>query len=280
MKKTILVLGGTGLLGKPVSRSLNAAGFQVRIMTRDRQKARDLFDDSFQIVTGDMLDENDLTTALEGCYGVHISLPDAVEQQAAELVARIAPRHGVKRITYISGASVAEERRWFPMVDRKFRAEAAIRAAGIPYTILCPTWLMESLPLFVVDGRASTLGKQPTPYHWLAADDLGQMVSAAYQQETSDSKRIIVFGPEAILMKEALGRYCAAMHPEIKQVSAMPFWLARILATLTRNSALKSATAMMAYFEKVGEGNARSEMNGALGQPSTTLDQWLENRKA
>jgi uncharacterized protein YbjT (DUF2867 family) len=267
-------------LGQPVSRSLNAAGFQVRIMTRDHQKARDLFDDSFQIVAGDMLDESDLTTALEGCYGVHISLPDAVEQQATEQIARIAPQHGVKRITYISGASVSEGTRWFPMVDAKFRAEAAIRKAGIPYTILCPTWLMESLPLFVVDGRASTLGKQPTPYHWLAADDLGQMVSTAYQQETGASKRVIVFGPEAILMKEALGRYCAMFHPEIKQVSTTPFWLVRILATLTRDSALKSATAMMAYFEKVGESIARPEADGDLGKPTTTLDQWLEIRKA
>lgn len=163
MNKTILVLGGTGLLGLPVSQRLNKAGFQVRILTRDRQKAQALLDDSFQVVEGDIFDASCLDIALDGCYGVHISLPGEVEQPAAERIAQAAPRHGVKRITYISGASVAEERRWFAMVDRKFRAEAAIQASGVPYTIFCPTWLMESLPLFVVQGRASVLGKQPTP---------------------------------------------------------------------------------------------------------------------
>jgi len=279
MNTTILVLGGTGLLGLPVSHGLNKAGFQVRILTRDRQKAQALLDDSFQVVEGDPLDANCLDNALKGCYGVHISLPGEVEQPTAERIARAAPRHGVKRITYISGASVAEERRWFAMVDRKFRAEAAIQASGVPYTIFGPTWQMESLPLFVVQGRASVLGKQPTPYHWVAADDLAQMVSAAYQQAAGESGRVIVFGPEAISMHDALRRYCAMFHPEIKHVSTMPFWLVKLLATLTRNSELKSVGEMMAYFEKVGEGNAQPKVNDVFGKPTTTLDQWLASRQ-
>ena len=45
----------------------------------------------------------------------------------AETVAQVAARHGVERISYISGATVAEENRWFPMANRKFLAEQAIR---------------------------------------------------------------------------------------------------------------------------------------------------------
>jgi nucleoside-diphosphate-sugar epimerase len=52
MKKIILVIGGTGMLGQPVSLCLKEAGFQVRMMTRDRQKASKIFDDSFEIFAG------------------------------------------------------------------------------------------------------------------------------------------------------------------------------------------------------------------------------------
>lgn len=38
MQKTIVVIGGTGMLGQPVARRLEDDGFGVRIMTRDRQK--------------------------------------------------------------------------------------------------------------------------------------------------------------------------------------------------------------------------------------------------
>ena len=159
MQKIILVLGATGTLGKPVSCALKEAGFRVRIMTRDLQKARKVFDNSFEMVAGDPMDPACLEEALDGCYGVHISLPTEVEQQVAELVAKLAPSHGIERITYISGATVAEEHRWFPMIDRKFLAEKAIQESGIPYTIFAPTWVMDGLPMFVNQGKAFVIGK-------------------------------------------------------------------------------------------------------------------------
>jgi uncharacterized protein YbjT (DUF2867 family) len=280
MEKTILVIGGTGMLGQPVARSLNEAGFGVRIMTRDRQKAQQLFDDSFEIVAGDPADTCRLEEALDGCYGVHISLPTAVEQQVAEMVAKVAAGHSVERISYISGATVAEEHRWFPDINRKFLAEQAIRASSIPYTIFCPTWFMESLPLFVMQGRASVLGKQPCPYHWVAAADYAQMVAKAYGLATAANRRFIVHGPEAIRMYEALQRYCAVFHPDITQVSTMPLWLVKLLATITRNHELQTAGELMAYFDRVGEGSNRPDANDVLGAPATTLVSWLERRKA
>ena len=183
MQKTILIIGGTGMLGQPVARLLKQSGFGVRIMTRDLQKAQRMFDNSFEIFAGDPTDINCVEEALDRCYGVHISLPSEVEQQVAETVAKVAPRHGVERISYISGATVAEEHRWVPIANRKFLAEQAIRASGIPYTIFCPTWVMEILPMFVNQGRAAVFGKQPYPYHWVAADDVARMVSTAYLSE-------------------------------------------------------------------------------------------------
>jgi uncharacterized protein YbjT (DUF2867 family) len=248
-------------------------------MTRDLQKARKKFGNAFEMVAGNPMDTSCLEEALHGCSGVHISLPAGVEQQVAVIVAKVAYRHGVERISYISGATVAEENRWSPMIDRKFLAEKAIREAGIPYTIFCPTWVMESLPLFVNQGRASVFGKQPYPYRWVAADDLARMVSTAYGLESAANQRIFVYGPQAIRMQEALVRYCAVFHPDIMSVSTMPFWLVKLLAAITGNQKLKGAGELMAYFEKVGERNSSAKGNGFLGMPSITLDQWLEMRK-
>ena len=134
--------------------------------------------------------------------------------------------------------------------------------------------------MFVVQGRASVLGKQPCPYHWVAADDLACMVATAYGRVEAANKRFIVHGPEAIQVHEALRRYCAVFHPDIKQVSTMPIWLVKILATISGNQDLKFAGEMMSYFEKVGEPSSPAETNGVLGMPAMTLDQWLQARKA
>lgn len=279
MKKTILVIGGTGMLGQPVSLALKEAGFEVRIMTRDQIKANRIFGNSFEIFTEDPIDIMSLKAAMQGCSGVHISLPTEVEQQVAENVAHASARLGIEHITYISGATVAEKNRWFSMVNRKYLAEKALRGTDVPCTILCPTWVMQGLAMFVNQGKAAVFGKQLTPYHWVAAEDIARMVSKAYEIGAEATGRFIVHGPEAIDMREALRHYCAVFHPEIKDVTSMPFWMVKVLVAFTGNHGLKGAGELMSYFEKIGEGDLKPQESCIIGKPTITLDRWLQERK-
>lgn len=280
MELTILVLGGTGMLGAPVARRLMADGFRVRLLVRSAERARALFGDALQVVEGDVADCASLETALAGCDGVHISVGGAVDYVSAENVATLAPSLGVKRVSYVSGSTVSTQNGWFPMVQQKLMAEQVIRNCGVPYTIFCPTWPMEQLPRFVRDGRATLLGDLPLPFHWFAADDFAAMVSAAFQREDAANKRFTIHGPQAILMKDALERYCAVIHPEIKRVSVLPLIVANTMAIATGNDDLKFAAELMAYFKKSAEVGDPSEANQILGAPATTLDAWIAQRAA
>jgi uncharacterized protein YbjT (DUF2867 family) len=276
MKKRILVLGGTGMLGKPTAYQLKADGFQVRILARDVEKSKAIFGDAFEIVSGDVTDLASLEKAMAGCNGVHISVGGPVDQLSAEHVAALAPKLGVERITYISGATVAEQNRWFPMVAQKLAAEKAIRKNGVPYTIFCPTWPMEQIIRFARGGKPSLIGKQPLPVHFFAAKDLAGMISKAYQLDEAKNKRFYVYGPEAMTMKTALERYCAKFHPEVEKISVMPIWLAKLMGTLTGNEMLKFASGLMGYFDKTPETGDPSEANQLLGAPATSLNAWME----
>ena len=99
--RKILVIGGTGMLGTPVARRLRQDGFDVRIMTRDAAKAHKMFDDAFEIVSGDAQSAGDLETALDGCHGVHINLRGEAELLGAKQVALIAPKMDIQRISTI-----------------------------------------------------------------------------------------------------------------------------------------------------------------------------------
>jgi uncharacterized protein YbjT (DUF2867 family) len=278
--KKLLVLGGTGMLGGPVARRLRADGFEVRLLARDPEKARTVLGDSFEIAAGDVTDLGSLERGLIGCQGVHISVGGPVDRLSAENVAALAPRLGLERITYISGATAAEENRWFPMTAQKLEAERAIRECGVPYTLFCPTWPMEQLPRLARGGEPLLIGDRPIAYHWFAADDLGRMVSTAYQLEEAANRRFLVHGPEAMTMKEAMERYCQAFHPEIESVSVMPVVTARAVARSTGNQMLGFFAELMAYFDQVGELGDPAEANRLLGAPTTTLDAWIEHRQA
>lgn len=280
MSKRILVLGGTGLLGSFVARQLQADGFQVRIMARDLDKAQGMFGEEFELLAGDVSDLQSLKEAMTGCQGVHISVGGPVDQVSAANVAALAPQLGVEQITYVSGSTVAEENSWFPMTAQKLAAETAVRESGVPYTIFCPTWPMEQLPRFIVNGQATLVGDKPMPWRWFAAADYGRMMCNAHQSDEALGKRLYVHGPESITMKEALERYCQAFHPEIQAVMVMPIEMARSVAESSGNMMLKFFAELMAYFQQVGEPGDPAEANDLLGAPTVTLDDWIAQQQA
>jgi len=213
---------------------------------------------------------------------VHINLtPPAVEELGVENVLSVAFKKEIKRITYVSADNVVEKYvEWFPPFKHKLHSEKLIRESGISYTIFSPTSSMEALPMFVMGGKAGVLGKQSKPYHWFAGDDLGRMVSTAYQLQEAVNKKFFIHGPEGILLHEALGRYCSLFHPEIKKISTMPYWLVNFIATITNNKKMRFASKLLAYCEKTGEYGDPREANSILGGPKITLDAWLAAKKA
>ena len=278
MRERILVIGGTGMLGGFVARQLAEAGFQVRVMVRDLENAKGQFGEGFELFAGDVTDLGSLEEALDGCYGAHISVGGPADQISAENVAALAPKLGLKHVTYVSGSTVREENDWFPMTAQKLAAETAVSQCAVPYTIFCPTWPMEQLPRFVINGQATLVGDLQTPWHWFAGEDFGRMVANAYQSKTAVGKRLYVHGPEPLTMKEALERYCATFYPEIESVMVMPIDFARKTAEASGNMALGFFAELMAYFQKVGEPGDPAQANQLLGAPTTTLDAWIEQQ--
>ena len=133
IQNTILVIGGTGLVGGAVARRLQKDGYHVKIMDRNIDSADDIHDNS--VVWGDVLDKPSLEKALWGCSAIHVSLSEEIEREGVENIAAVASRFGIEKITYTSGTNVAEANAWSPIVNGKLIAEKAIMSSGIPYTI-------------------------------------------------------------------------------------------------------------------------------------------------
>jgi uncharacterized protein YbjT (DUF2867 family) len=276
MGNQILVVGGTGMLGKPVVKNLINNGFEIRVLTRSKEKARGLFDERVEIFEGNVNVPNNVSKALEGCFGVHINLSGEEELSGALNVIKTAKSKGLERITYISGTNVKIDEKNTPrIIQRKAEVEKAITESGIPYTIFRPTWFMETLGNFVKGSRAFLIGKPKVPLHFVAARDYAQMVSAAYKREEAKNKTFYVHGPEAIPFQDALEKYCNARAPFIKKIFHMPYGLMEFIAFAKRNSTLKEIIELLRFFEKAGERGNPEETNKILGKATTTLETWL-----
>ena len=270
----ILVIGASGMLAKPVVQQLDKKGFQLRLFSRNVNPS--MFINDYDIVNGDVFNPADIYKAVEGCDAIHISISGVDEKEAAEVIVEVALKKGIKRISMVSGCTVSEENRWFRFIDNKFQAEQLIINSGIPYMIFRPTWFFESLDLLVRDGKATMLGNQPHPYHWVSADDFARMVASAYSKKEAANNLFYIYGPESFLMKDLLEKYCKVLYPEIKKVSVAPIPLLKIIAILTGNRHLKEAAALFSYFQKVKEPEIAPAANDMLGKPELDFEKWLE----
>jgi uncharacterized protein YbjT (DUF2867 family) len=279
MAQRVLLIGATGLLGEPVTRGLADAGFSVRVMSRNVSRARAKFPQPFDVIEGDALKCADVEEALTGCDAVHISIDHDQEDECVTHVVTAAKAQRLKRITYVSGTTVCEENRWFPLVDRKMKSEQAILTSGIDYTIFCPGWFMEMLARFVRNGRVMVFGKPSRRWHFVSVQDFARMVVESYRRPKAVSKRFYVHGPQALTVLEALQGYCRALHPEIKTIRRMPYWLLRLIAWFSGNAELRAGVNLVSYLEKVGERGDPVEANAILGAPQLTLEQWLQTQK-
>lgn len=73
--KRILVIGSTGMLGKPVTLALINAPFEVTVFVRDISKAEKIFNNKkIKFITGSLEDKNALRKAVKNQEGIYLSL--------------------------------------------------------------------------------------------------------------------------------------------------------------------------------------------------------------
>ena len=149
----VLVAGAAGGTGREIVRELNAGGYSVRALVRDPAAARATLGDTVEYVTGDVRQRASLDAALKGVRFVISAIgasrkdpangPEFVDFQGVRNLADAAAAAKVEQLVLISSAGVTHEdhvlnRMFNNVLVWKGKGEAAVRASGVPYTIVRP----------------------------------------------------------------------------------------------------------------------------------------------
>jgi uncharacterized protein YbjT (DUF2867 family) len=131
MSAPILVTGGTGTLGSHVVPLLQAAGQDVRVLSRRSREPRN----GVEHVTGDLLTGEGIDRAVAGVSTVlHLAGGPKGDDEATGNLMRAAARVGVRHLVYISviGADTVP----LGYFRAKLGAERAVAGSGLPWTVL------------------------------------------------------------------------------------------------------------------------------------------------
>ncbi len=250
----VLVLGGTGFIGRHVAAALAARGHQVSIGTRQPARAARRLPAALracelrEVHFERLAKRSDWHVLVAGCHAVvnavGILRPrgpatyDRVHHLAPAALAGACALGG-RRLVHVSALGLSDAAR-SRFLQSKLAGERAIAASGAPYSIVRPS-LLEGEGGF---GARWLRWFARWPVHFVPADargriavldvaELGEAIAVLCEKPASaEWREVEVGGPAAPEMAEFLAALRAWHSPRPALRVLVPAWLARIVSHL------------------------------------------------
>jgi len=275
----ILVAGGTGRLGTIVVSRLLARGLDVRVLTRDRDRARHLRG-AIDIVVGDVRERasveramDDVTTVVSAVHGFagpgrvtpasvdhagNVNLVDAASATGAAVV-----------LMSVVGAAPDSPMELF---RAKYQAEQHLLASVAPWTIVRATAFIELWADILT--KAPVFGRGDNPINFVSVRDVAALVERATIDTGLRGRVLEIGGPRNMTFNELVG-LVRDVRGRPKKIRHVPRWALRAMAPLARQprAALTMDTIDMTFdamAARIGYSDLPIiEPDGALSQTPT-----------
>jgi len=243
---TVLVVGATGALGRPVVTLLRERGVAVRALNRHPEQAADLAALGAEVVQGDLVDAASLRRA---CVGVSRVLAaahgilgrgrwrsEAVDDTGHRALIGAAQAAGVRRFVYVSALGAAADHP-VDFFRTKHRIEQAVLASGLDAVVLRPSAFMEQhVHLFngaavLKKGKASLIGAGSKPRNFVRAADVAPLAVRALLDDPPPMRVLDIGGHGHFSNAEIAALYAreAGLEP---RASHLPAGVARVIGRL------------------------------------------------
>jgi len=277
-----LITGATGDIGSRVVEHLLKRNIRPRVLVRNQAKALSLFGERVDIFVGDLAEPDSIRDALKGVETMYLVNVGPEIPRRDETSAALAKEAGVKRIVKLSSLDVKHGLAigaWHEM------GEAAIRAAGIPFTFVRPSGFMSNLLAWahsiktekIVRSSAAN-GRRP----FIHSDDIAAVSVETLVSETYVGQSIPITGPESLTFGEATAAIADAIGEPLT-FQAISDEEARQRYSRVSGSP-EETEAHVALWRAIREGRVAGvthDVERILGRKPIPLRQWaLENAKS
>lgn len=266
----LLVVGGTGTLGRQIARQALDAGHQVRCMVRSPRRAAFLQEWGCELTRGDLLEPDSLDYALEDQDAVI----DAATARATDSASAYeidwsgkqnlfaaCQRAGLKRLVFISLLDAARHRD-VPLMDIKASTEQWLEASDFDYTILQGAAFMQGLisqfAIPVLEGQTVWVSGTATPIAYMNTQDMARFAVAALDHPETRRHSFPVVGPRAWTTSE-ITQLCERSTGKDARVFRVPPFLLGMMRAVTAFFEASLNVAERLSFEKVTGGGSRLE---------------------
>ncbi|MEA5464159.1 SDR family oxidoreductase [Leptothoe sp. PORK10 BA2] len=233
---SILVVGGTGTLGRQIVRNALDEGFDVKCLVRNFQKAAFLREWGAKLVQANICGPKSLPPCFEDVTAVIDAATSRPKDSAYDVdwdgklnLIKAALDAQVERYVFISILN-SEKYPHVPLMDIKRCTEKFLEESGINYTILRPCGFLQGLigqyAIPVLEKQAIWVMGEAAPIAYMNTQDIARFAVRALQVPETNKRSFPLAGTRAWGGYE-LVRLCERLSGEDAKVSTMSLDLLR-----------------------------------------------------
>ncbi len=239
----VLVIGGTGTLGRQIAKKAIDEGCQVRCMVRRPRNASFLQEWGCELTQGDLLNQDDIEYALKDVDAVIDSSTSRPEDPKSVYetdwdgklnLFRACENAGVKRVVFLS-LLAAEKFRSVPLMDIKYCTERLLEDSSFDYTILKGAAFMQGVigqfAIPILDSQPVWISGSTGPIAYMNTQDMARFAVAALSAEGTIRKSFSVVGPKAWNADEVV-KLCERFSNKTARVLRVSPFLINIAKTM------------------------------------------------
>jgi len=292
----ILIVGGTGKLGRHLTHRLLGNGARVRVMTRDPSRARALLHAGAEVVTGDLLDQQSVKHAMHGVRTVISSAHSvlgtgrnrsaAVDGTGQRTLIAASESAGVAHFVFVSasGASPASPIDFF---RTKAEIEQVLTASALHHTIVRPTAFMEVhtyelIGKQVVNGKAVVIfGKGDNPRSYVAEQDVAALIVRVLDDTALQGQTIEVGGPDNLSTMQVIAIYEQVSGTKARVVH-LPLAIPRLMSPVVGilHDGIGRVLRSIVHAETTTQTFDASSLLTRFPMPLTRLEDWAREQVA
>lgn len=242
---SILVIGGTGTLGRQIVKQAIDEGYQVKCLVRDFRRSAFLKDWGAELIYGDLSKPSTLPLALKG---VKVIIDSATIRSTSNYTSETIDWRGKKAL--VEAAKLVNLKKFIsfsvlnatknpdiPLLDLKIKMEQELEKSGINYTIFqCSGFfqgLISQYALPVLENETIWLPGDSAPVAYLDTQDAAKAVIHTLKTSDYDSKKVSLIGEKFWTPKEII-QLCERLSGKTAKISYIPVFAFSILRRFFR----------------------------------------------
>ena len=240
---SLLIIGGTGTLGRQIVLQALTKGYQVRCLVRNFRKANFLKEWGAELVYGDLSKPETLPPCLKGITAIidaSTSRPNEldslknVDWEGKLSLIEVAEIANIKRFIFFSAQNV-EQFEKIPLMKLKYGIEKKLKQSSIPYTIFRLTGfyqgLIEQYAIPILENLPIWITNENTYISYMDTQDIAKFCLRSLQIPQTANQTFFLSGLKGWVSSEIIS-LCEQLAGQTAKVKRVPLFVLKIVSNV------------------------------------------------